>query len=605
MTEERKLRIGCASAFWGDSQTAAQQLVKKGRLDYLVFDYLAEVTMSIMAGQRMKDDKAGYARDFVDTAMAPLLESIAGQGLRVVANAGGVNPLACRDALAAACEQAGVDLTIAVVLGDDLSQRQDELRELDVRDLATGDAMPPFLLSANAYLGARPVARALAEGADIVITGRITDSALVLGPLMHEFGWASSDYDCLAAGALAGHLIECGTQATGGNFTDWEEVSGFEDMGFPIVEVEASGEFVLTKPDGTGGLVTPGTVAEQLVYEIDNPRDYRLPDVRCDFSEVRLARAGQDRVRVTGATGRAPTGQLKVAATYPDGFRCVALFMIGGLNAPAKGRRVAEAIVNKARKLIGKQGLGGFTRTSIEVLGAEHTYGAHARREDTREVVVKIGVRHAEKKALVLFSREIAQAATAMAPGLTGYIGGRPVVHPLIRLFSFMLPADRIRPSVVLGEREIDIDIDLDLDPAGDSGKTPSPHPVPLPERGADYSVPLIALARARSGDKGNNANIGVIARRPDYLPWIAAALTEEVVAAHFAHILKGTVERWYLPGIHAVNFLLRDCLGGGGVASLRMDPQGKAFAQMLLDVPIDVPASIAEKVEDAALKKT
>ena len=595
------MRIGCASAFWGDSQTAAAQLVTRGKLDYLVFDYLAEVTMSIMAGQRMKDENAGFARDFVETAMAPLLGKIAQQGLRVVANAGGVNPLACRDALAAACEQAGVDLTIAVVTGDDLSQRQEELRDLDVRDLSSGDAMPPFLLSANAYLGAVPIARALAEGADVVITGRVTDSALVLGPLMHEFGWGADDFDRLAAGSLAGHLIECGTQATGGNFTDWEEVSGFEDMGFPIVEAEASGEFVLTKADGTGGLVTPGTVAEQLVYEIDNPRDYRLPDVRCDFSQVRLARAGQDRVRVSGATGRAPTGELKVAATYPDGFRCVALFMIGGLNAPAKGRRVAEAIVNKSRELIGKQGLGGFARTSIEILGAEHTYGAHARREDTREVVVKIGVRHADKKALVLFSREIAQAATAMAPGLTGYIGGRPVVHPLIRLFSFMLPSERVQPAVVLGEREIALEAAAVAGPAD----VPKPHPVPTPEGLADHSVPLIALARARSGDKGNNANIGVIARRSEYLPWIAAALTEQAVARHFAHVLKGSVERWYLPGIQALNFLLRDSLGGGGVASLRMDPQGKAFAQMLLDFPIDVPAAIAAKVEDAALKKT
>lgn len=601
MTSERKVRIGCASAFWGDSQTAAAQLVTKGKLDYLVFDYLAEVTMSILAGQRMSNENAGFARDFVDTAMAPLLETIARKKLRIVANAGGVNPLACRDALAAACERAGVELTIAVVLGDDLSQRQDELRELDVRDLSTGNACPAFLLSANAYLGAQPVAQALAQGADVVITGRVTDSALVLGPLLHEFGWAPDDFDRLAAGSLAGHLIECGTQATGGNFTDWEDVPDFENMGFPIVEVEASGEFVLTKPDGTGGLVTPGTVAEQLVYEIADPRDYRLPDVRCDFSEVQLARAGQDRVRVTGAAGRAPTDELKVVATYPDGFRCVALFMIGGLNAPAKGRRVAEAIINKSRKLIGQKGLGGFTRSSIEILGAEGTYGAHARREDTREVVVKIGVRHAEKKALVLFSREIAQAATAMAPGLTGYIGGRPIVHPLIRMFSFMLPSDRVQPRIVLGDREIAVEV------ASVSGpdEAPPPHSVPLPERPADYSVPLVALARARSGDKGNNVNIGVIARRPEYLPWIAAALTEKFVSVHFAHILKGSVERWYLPGIHALNFLLRDCLGGGGVTSLRMDPQGKALAQMLLDVPIDVPASIAARVEDAALKKT
>ncbi len=595
------MRIGCASAFWGDSQMAAAQLVRSGQLDYLVFDYLAEVTMSILAGQKMKDDKAGYARDFVDTAMAPLLTEISGQGLKIIANAGGVNPLACRDALQAACEQAGVDLCIAVVLGDDLAPRQAEFRKLEPVDPGSGEPMPPFLLSANAYLGARPIACALAEGADVVITGRVTDSALVLGPLVHEFGWAWDDYDRLAAGSLAGHLIECGTQATGGNFTDWESVPGYQDMGFPIVEVEPDGTFELTKADGTGGLVTPATVAEQLVYEIVDPRDYRLPDLRCDFSQVSLEAVAENRVRVQGACGYPPTDTLKVAGTWPDGFRCVALFMIGGLQAPAKGRRVADAILARCRRLFEEQGVGDFSASSIEVLGSEATYGEHARRDDTREVVVKIGVRHPDKKALVLFSREIAQAATAMAPGITGYVGGRPVVHPLIRLFSFLVPAELVETEILIGDKRIKVD---ERTP-GEAPQLASAIEPPAPDGQAESRVPLIALAHARSGDKGNHANIGVIARKPDYLPWIAAALTEKAVAEHFAHVLEGEVKRWYLPGVQALNFLLEHSLGGGGVASLRMDPQGKAFAQMLLDFPIEVPASIASEVEDLLLRKT
>ena len=580
---------------------AAGQLVRHGELDYLVFDYLAEITMSILAGQKMKDESAGYARDFVDTAMVPLLGEIKKQGLKVIANAGGVNPLACRDALQAVCDQAGVDLKIAVVLGDDLTTRQDELRELEPVDLSSGAPMPPFLVSANAYLGAAPIALALERGADVVISGRVTDSALVLGPLMHEFGWARDDYDRLAAGSLAGHLIECGTQATGGNFTDWEEVPGFEDMGFPIVEVDSDGRFELTKPEGTGGLVSPATVAEQLVYEIADPRDYILPDVRCDFSKVYLEAIGADRVRVSGARGRAPTDTLKVAATWPDGFRCVALFMLGGLQAPAKARRVAEAILERSRKLMQVQGFAEFTETSVEVLGSEATYGDHARRDDTREVVVKIGVRHAEKRALVLFSREIAQAATAMTPGITGYVGGRPVVHPLVRLFSFLVPADRIKAEVLIGDDRYPVE----PGPAVAGSEPGLDHDVPRPRGQAERTVPLIALAHARSGDKGNHANIGVIARKSEYLPWIAAALTESAVAEHFAHVLEGSVRRWYLPGIHALNFLLEDSLGGGGVASLRMDPQGKAFAQMLLDFPVDVPTAIAREVEDLVLHKT
>ncbi|MDT8408807.1 MAG: acyclic terpene utilization AtuA family protein [Wenzhouxiangellaceae bacterium] len=597
MTNPRSVRIGCASAFWGDSQTASSQLVRQGALDYLVFDYLAEITMSIMAGQRMRDPDAGYARDFVETAMAPLLSEIAEQGLRVIANAGGINPLACRDALQRACEQAGVDLKIAVVLGDDLSARQDELRELDVREMDRGEPLPPFVLSANAYLGAQPIVQALAEGADVVITGRVTDSAMVLAPLVHEFGWAWDDFDRLAAGSLAGHLIECGTQATGGNFTDWRAVPGFENMGFPIVEVEAGGEFVLTKPEATGGLVTQATVAEQLVYEIGDPQDYILPDVRCDFSRVRLQADGANRVRVSGATGRAPPHTLKVAATWPDGFRCVALFMLGGLEAPAKARRVAAAILEKSDALIRAQGFCGFTETSVEVLGAESTYGPHARRDDSREVMVKVGVRHPEKRALVLFSREIAQAATAMAPGITGYVGGRPVVHPLIRLFSFLLAAERVECRVRIGDEETPVPL---LNTA--AAQLPPDRLEPPPAEGnATSQLPLMALAHARSGDKGNHANIGVIARRPEYLPWIAASLTSNAVAEYFDHVLeKGAdaeVRRWYLPGIDALNFLLLDSLGGGGMASLRMDPQGKAFAQMLLDAPIRVPADLAEKL--------
>jgi len=601
MAHDRTIRIGCASAFWGDSQTAAAQLVDQGDLDYLVFDYLAEVTMSILAGQRMKDAGAGYARDFVDTAMTPLLGEIAGQKLTVIANAGGVNPLACRDALAAACDQAGVRLRIAVVLGDDLSRRQDELRQLGLRETHTGRELPPFLVSANAYLGAQPVAAALAEDADVIITGRVTDSALVLGALVHEFAWEWDDFDRLAAGSLAGHLIECGTQATGGNFTDWDDIPGYEQMGFPIVEVAAEGQFVVTKPPQTGGRVTPATVGEQLVYEIDDPRDYRLPDVICDFSEVTLTQAGKDRVQVSGARGRAPTDTLKVAATWPDGYRCVALFMIGGLQAAAKARRVAEAIVAKSESLLAAQGFAGLSETSIEVLGSEATYGARGRRDDTREVVVKIGVRHPEKRALVLFTREIAQAATAMAPGITGYVGGRPQVHPLIRLFSFLLPSDRVRPTVVIDDREQPVK----LVATAAVTALPGAHPPPQPEGSADASVPLIALAWARSGDKGNHANIGVIARRPDYLPWIAASLTERAVSECFAHLLEGPVQRWYLPGINALNFLLTDSLGGGGVASLRMDPQGKAFAQMLLDWPIAVPRHLAGQVEELTLRKT
>ncbi|WP_017735254.1 acyclic terpene utilization AtuA family protein [Pseudomonas sp. CBZ-4] len=587
------VRIGCASAFWGDTCTAAAQLVNGGALDYLVFDYLAEVTMSILAGARMKDPQAGYATDFVEV-LTPLLADIQRQGIRVISNAGGIHPQACAAALQAACDKAGIALKIAVLLGDDL---QPQLKQLHgISDMFNGAPLPPVCVSANAYLGAPGIAAALALGADIVITGRVVDSAVVSGALVHAFEWSWHDYDRLAQAALAGHIIECGAQCTGGNFTDWRDVPDYAHIGFPIVEVSADGAFTVSKVAGTGGLISELSVAEQLLYEIGDPRAYLLPDVICDFSQVTLQQQGENRVHLHGAKGLPPTEQYKVSATYPDGFRCTASCLIAGIDAVAKAERVSQAIIDKTAELFSQRGWAPYTEVNIELLGSEATYGAHARRHDCREVVVKLAVRHPNKQALVLFAREIAQAATGMAPGLTGIVGGRPTVYPLIRLFSFLVDKTFCTPVIDFqGERH--------------TVELPSAHPLitpaaaiepPQPQGLADASVPLVKLAVARSGDKGNHSNIGVIARAPEYLPWIAEALTPAVIVDWMSHVLDplhGRVERWYLPGSHSLNFLLENALGGGGIASLRIDPQGKAFAQQLLEIPIAVPQHLADQL--------
>nr|WP_211307285.1 acyclic terpene utilization AtuA family protein [Sinimarinibacterium flocculans] len=590
------LRIGCASAFWGDTASAAAQLVERGGIDFLVFDYLAEITMSILAARRMRNADEGYATDFVEHVMAPLLPQLCEKNIRVVANAGGVNPLACKRALEAVAEKAGIALKVAVVLGDDLLPRKKDFA--DCREIDSGASMPPTLVSMNAYLGAFPIARALDAGADVVVTGRCVDSAVALGPMIHAFGWRQTDYDRLAAGSVAGHIIECGAQCTGGNFTDWEQVrDGYADMGFPIVEVEPTGAFVVTKPEGTGGMVSVHTVLEQMLYEIGDPRAYLLPDVAVDFTDVCLEQVGEQQVRVTGARGQAPTDTYKVSATYPAGMRCAALFMIGGIDAARKGRASANGVVDKVRRQLLAAGLGDFSGVDIHCIGAEESYGPHARpgAQATREVVVKIAVQHPNPKALKLFAREIAQAATGMAPGFTGYFGGgRPEPHMIPKLFSTLVPKSKVPVEVAIGETRLAVDVPAaggfvpPPEPAGDAAPAVIGDPV---------TVPLVRLALARSGDKGDHANIGVIARDPQYMPYIHAALTTDAVRGWFAHVLaggdQGRVQRWMLPGTHSLNFLLHHALGGGGAGSLRTDPQGKAFAQMLLDFPVPVPRGL------------
>ncbi len=597
--DKRTIRIGGGAGFWGDTETGPAQLVHQGNIDYLVLDYLAEITMAILVRARAKSPEMGYARDFVTVVMSNLITDIAAKGTKVITNAGGINPLGCRDALQKVAQAAGVDVRIAVVLGDDMLDRTEELRAQGVREMDTGRPLPDKPTSVNAYLGARPIAEALDKGAQIVITGRCVDSALALGPLLHEFGWRDDAYDLLAAGSLAGHLLECGAQATGGIFTDWERIEGFENMGFPIAEATADGKFVLTKPEGTGGLVSPATVGEQMLYEIGDPRAYLLPDVSCDFSGVTMTQMGRDRVVVEGAKGRPPTDSYKVCATYIDGWRATSVLMVGGGRAVRKARKMADAILSKTSAMFGERGLADDSETSVEVLGAEDTYGPNASGLEPREVMLKMAVRHPEKEALDLFSREIAPAGTGMVPGLTGFFAGRPSVIPVVRVFSCLVDKSALKVTVDSGEEVLPVSL------VTEGGFDPASLPPSEPEDAQRLSpsgelakVPLVELALGRSGDKGDHANIGIIARRPEFAPFLRAVLTEERLAAYFGYILKGKVERYELPGINAFNFVLRNVLGGGGTASLRMDPQGKAFAQMLLDMPVEVPVDWVAKYD-------
>lgn len=604
MSNDKIIRIGGASGFWGESDMAVPQLLKEARdgqgLDYIVFDYLAEITMSIMARARAKNPDMGYAVDFVTAVIKPHIAEIAQQGVKLISNAGGTNPLACAAAVRAVIADAELDLTVAVVTGDDLTDRAIEFTNR--KEMFSGETFPDpeAIASINAYLGAFPIAEALNQGADIVITGRCVDSAVTLGACIHEFGWGRNELDHLAGASLAGHILECGPQATGGNFTDWESVAdNMDNAGYPIAEIAADGSFIATKPEDSGGVVNIGTIGEQMLYEIGDPQAYMLPDVVCDFSNVTLDQIAPDRVAVIGATGYPAPDTYKICATYADGWKMVAPFFFVGEDASRKAKSFADNTLKRARKKLRASNAGDYDEVLVETLGDDSHFGAFGQASTSREVVLKIGVKHRDPKATLLLLKEATGMGLATPPGLSLFAGGRPKPSPVVRLFSSLAPKSEISVSVTVGANTEEF-----AEPAGkpfENNAIDRPACPEIPDASEPMTeVPLIKLAWGRSGDKGDKSNIGIIPRDLDFAPWIWAAIGENIVRKRFAHFLQtpddpASVERYFMPGTGAVNFLLHDILGGGGVASLRNDPQGKSYAQILLATPIPIPQSLAE----------
>jgi len=595
----KTIHIAGASGYWGESAMATPQLLEAHKsgavhLDYLVYDYLAEITMSILARAKAKNPQdGGYATDFVKSVMAPHLQDIAETGVTLIANAGGVNPDACGRAVRALIAEAGLDLKVAVITGDNRMSNVSDIAARQPKDMFSGEAMPAVekVASINTYLGAFPIAKALGGGADIIITGRVVDSAVTLGACIHEFGWEADAWDLLASGSLCGHILECGPQTTGGNFTDWELAGDFADIGYPIAEISADGSFITTKPPGTTGLVNIGTVSEQMLYEIGDPQNYLLPDVTCDFSDVTLTQIGPDRVSVSPAKGRTAPTHYKTCLTYADGYRAGTYMTFYGQRANRKAAALGDAAIKRARKTLRASNLGDFTEVSLEVIGGGSQMGVPI---EASEVVLKIAAKHDEAKGVGIFLKELAGTGLSAPPGLSGFTGaGRPKPSPVIRLFSYLTP-----------KSEVEVSIDMD-------GKTlphkdelfPSAHDALRPKEpshiDATVEVSVEDLAWGRSGDKGNKANIGIIARKPEYMEALWTALTPRFVGEIIGHFMedKSEVERFYLPGSHSINFLMDRALGGGGAASLRNDAQAKGFAQVLLAQRIKVPKHIAKMV--------
>ena len=439
---EKVVRIGSGQGFWGDWQEAPKLQVRTGAIDYLMLDYLAEITMSIMQKQRDRSPEAGYARDFVQL-MADLAPDLVDRGVRVVSNAGGVNPVGCREALRLALRSIDLPrpLRVAVVRGDDILGRLDELIEdgHELRHMETGEPLSTVrdrVASANVYLGAESIVQALEQGADIVITGRSTDTALTYAPLIHEFGWAADDWDLLASGVVAGHINECGCQATGGNsLVDWRQID-LTVPGYPIIEARGDGSFAVTKHAALGGRVTWATVTEQLVYEMGDPEEYITPDVVADFSTIELQDLGQDRVRVRGVRGRARTDKLKVSIAYNDGFKAIGTLTYAWPDAFEKAQRADEILRGRLEYLELD-----FEEIRTEFIGAGACHGplAGPPLEELPEVTLRVGVRDADRSAVAAFTREMAPLILAGPPTVTGFAGGRPRVQDVVAYWPALI----------------------------------------------------------------------------------------------------------------------------------------------------------------------
>ena len=442
------IRIANGQGFWGDSLEAPLEQIRRGPLDYLTLDYLAEVTMSILQKQRSRDPRAGYARDFVEIIGRGAVD-IASSGIKIVANAGGVNPDACREAVAKALNRPGT--RIGVVAGDNILHRLPDLIAAGVplKNLDTGEPLEsilPRVQSANVYFGGEAIAHALAQGAQIVITGRTTDTGLVLGPMIYEFGWRADDWDKLAAGTIAGHTVECGAQCTGGNCqVDWQSIPNMAEIGYPIVEAEPDGTFVITKHAGTGGRVTVESIKEQLLYEMGDPREYITPDCVADFTSIHLEQQGPDRVRFSGIHGRPATDMYKVSISYSAGFKAIGTLMYSWPDAYAKAQ-VSDRILRERLDRLGLR----FEAVRTEFGGVSACHGSLAGEPapDIAEVVLRVGVRSADRAAVERFTKEIAPLALNGPPTVTGLGSGRPKVEEIVAYWPALMPKSEAWPEI-------------------------------------------------------------------------------------------------------------------------------------------------------------
>ena len=577
------LRIANCSGFYGDRVAAAREMVDGGPIDVLTGDWLAELTMLILAKNRQRDASTGFARTFV-TQMEQVMGDCLDRGIRVVSNAGGLAPAACAAAVQAVADKLGLSPSIAYVEGDDLLGRLDELRAAghDLANLDTGEPLgEQQVWTANAYLGGWGIAEALERGADIVITGRVTDAAVVIGPAAWHHGWARDDWDALAGALVAGHVIECGPQATGGNYSFFQEVPGLERPGFPIAEVAADGSSVITKHPGHGGLVSVGTVTAQLLYEIGGPA-YLNPDVTARFDTIRLEQVGDDRVRISEVRGEPPPPTSKVCINFEGGHRTTTTLMLTGLDIEEKAALLERGLWSNI-----PGGRDAFADVTVQLIRSDHDDPAS---NEEAVAQLRITVKDPdERKVGRAFSAALTELALASYPG---YFGGGASTQSYGVYWPAALPSDLVWQEVVVGgQRTV-----VESTPTADAEPIPPTTPLPaaLPT-GGTTRAPLGRVAGARSGDKGGNANVGVWTRSDEALAWLDDLLTVERFQALLPETAALVVERHPLPNLRAINFVVRGILGEGVASSTRVDAQAKGFGEYLRAKVVDIPAALLD----------
>lgn len=602
-----KIRIANAGGFWGDDLGVLRRQLEGGEVDYISSDFLAEVTMSILRKQQLKNEALGYVTDFVDQIVdvADLMKS---KGVRMITNAGGINPIACARKILSELEKKGISLKIAVVDGDNIVDRIDEFypAKANFKNMDSGDDFDSIIKniqSANVYLGVPPLLKALESGADLILAGRVTDTSVTMAPMIYELGWELNDWDKLAAGLVAGHIIECGAQSTGGNFTDWQKVERWDNMGYPVVEMNQNGDFTVYKHENTGGLISVDTIREQLVYEMGNPDQYISPDVVADFTQLKLEELEDNRVLVSGAKGYPSTPYLKVSMAYEDGYKATSSIVISG------GR-----VLNKAQefeKIFWDRLDTDFLKKNTEFVGYNACHQHLAEHIDPNEILLRLSVYDTDVDKIRDFSMSIAPLILSGPPGVA-VTGGRARMQQVITYWPTLVPKECITSNVhVLNEKgeviestEIGSVLGYEEELQALESVEHTEYVDPSWEDDRLITVALRDICLGRSGDKGDTVNIGVLARSEEIYQYLKHDLTAEKLSEMFFGMVKGRIHRYEIDNLLALNFLLEESLDGGGTKSLMIDAQGKTFATALLNQEIMIPEKLLSSMMKAESQK-